>query len=310
MIGILTVLFQIVAVFFLVVSGLLLILYNDSNKKSIKYWGKGLMLWGLASFLNIFGYLGTSDVNLAFYMLARLVLAFSFIIFLFQGTLTLLVPAKQARLLSVVYFFIVIVVDFTINMIDPRIFWENVATHNIYVAMPLTIVFFSYFYTYYLQLKDNIVLEMSGEWGILFILSMFSIIFASMGLIIFLRVALLSQYIVMIFISFSFDRFRKRGETWEKVTTPKMYVIDSDFLEFMNRELKKDTRPIIESMLAKHGVESLSQLKVSGQKELFIDNLLNNNFSELSPQRKAILKTKIIEVLGLNASHWRTAENP
>lgn len=310
MLRILLVLIQVIAIFFLLVSGILLILYNEKKKKSVSLWGKGLCVWALASFSNIFAYAGIGDLNLAFYMFSRLVVNVAFILFLFHGTLTLLVPSKQSKILSIFYFIVCIVIDFTINMVVPERIWDNVAMRSIYLSMPLTIVFFSYFYTYYMQLKQSILLKMSLAWGALFTMSLFSIIFVSMGLVQFMQYIFIIEYLVMIFLAFTFDSFRKVGETWEKVTTPKSYVVDSDLLDFLNKEFHRDTKPIIETMLAKHSVQSISELKMSGQKEIFIDNLLNNNFPELSPQRKSILKTKIIDILGLNASHWRTAENP
>ena len=309
MLQILTVLAQIGAVFFLLISGLLLVLYNDKNKRTIKFWGKGLMFWSLASFMYIFGLMGTNDFNIAFYMLARIVLGIGFVLYLFQGTLTLLIPAKQAKTLAVVYFIVSMVLDFTYNMVVPTRMWDNIANHSVYLSMPLTIVFFAYFYTYFMKLKQNIILEMTIEWAILFLAKMFTIIVVSLGLTEFLQIIFFIEYTTMIFIAFSFDRFRKQGDTWEKVTTPKTYVIDYDLLEFMNKELRTDARPIIEKMLASHGVESISELKVSGQKEIFIDNLLNSNFGEFSPQRKAVIKTKIINLLGLNPNHWRTVDN-
>ncbi|MFW5852685.1 MAG: hypothetical protein ACOCUR_01525 [Nanoarchaeota archaeon] len=305
MLTVLTVLLQILALFFLFISGSLLSL-EKKESKSVGLWGKGLLIWAFAIFIDIFAFFGEGEVNLAIFGVSRIVLEAAFILFLFKGTLMLLVPSKHAKPIVAVYFIIALAADFTINSLLSGSIWQNAATHRIYVTMPLSIVFFSYFYTYYIKLKKRIVLEMTLGWGALFMSCLLMIIFASFMIDHLSRMALVFEYSIALYIAFAFDRFRKQGDTWHAVTTPKIYIVDSELLDFMNKEFKRDTRPVIESELKKHNASSIHSLDPS-QRALFIDNLLNN-FPELSTQRRAILKTKVIEMLGLrmDSGNWRT----
>ncbi len=296
LLSILLVLARLAASFFLFTSGALLLFEND-NKKSIRLWGFGQVLWSSSIFIGIFSF-ADGDVSLALYLLMRTISLISFVLFLFRGTLSLLVPARETKIFSAVYLILTLILDFTINSLDSTQY-DNLAIHSVYILLPMSIVFFSYFYTYYIQLKDKNILYLSASWGSFFIFTLLFMMSNSIQIDWMQRLFLLFSYMSCISIAFSFDNMRKVKENWHKVTAPKNYVIDSDLLNFMNEEFHMDTKPMIEGELEKHGSNSVNALSES-QKRIFIDNLLNVNFPEMSKQRKNVVKTKLNHLLGLS----------
>ncbi len=278
----------------LIISGLSLLKNKDNI--TIKLWGYGLIVWAASVLLSIFAFMD-SDIGRGIYLIMRLTMGMTFVLLLFRGTLNLLLPIRQTNALTIIYAIIVITLDFTINILDGTQY-DNIAIHSIYVGMPMGIVFFSYFYTYYLKLKDKNILFLSIAWGSFFTIELMHILSNSLRILFLERTFMILSAMSTFAIAMSFNNMRKTEESWHLVTTPKSYVVDTNFLQFMNSEFHMDTKQIIGDELNKHNVTSIYEL---GPKEIenFIEKLLNNNFGQISPERKSNIKTRIIELLGL-----------
>ena len=293
------------------------ILYKKKENKSIKLWGLGLVLWSFATILEIFSF-GDATYNISLYIAMRFILGTAFILMFLRGTLYLLLSEKQTNILTTIYGLIVLTIDFTINL--PRdSLQDNIAIHAIYVTMPLSIVLFSYFYTYYLKLKSRNILALSLAWGFFFITKMMHILANSLRITFLETIFMTAGSVLGIAIAFAFIYVRKVEKTWREITRPKSYVIDRNFLEFMNREFQTDTKGMIAEELNKNNITSIYEL---GPKQIdkFLDNLLASNFPNVDPRKKGYVKTKIIDMLGLklppifeaeeedNAYHVKTLE--
>ena len=253
------VILKLTAAFFLFISGLLLF-FESSNqqKKSVKYWGLGLLLLSIISLSDIFIYPGDTQAQLALYAIRRVLIEIALILLMMHGTLLLLVPKKHAKYMIYTYFIAALVVDFTINKLMSSSILMNLATHHIYVTLPLSIVSFSYFYTYHLELHEKSLLKLGLGWGALFIVSMIMIITAGLGIEIMMEIAHVTEYLIIIYIAFAFDDLRKSEDhIWHKVTTPKSYVVDSNILNFLNDQTGKNCRSLIEIGLKKQIVEDI-----------------------------------------------------
>ncbi len=287
---------RVISALFLIGSGIILLKLNRENR-SIKLWGSGLFLWGISTGIGIFAY-HQGTISQGIFISTRFMTGIAFVAMLFMGTLMLLLPNRQSKVLTAVYMVIVLIADFTFNAPGGSQY-DNIAMHSIYVTMPISIVLFSYFYTYFLRLKDRNVLFLSIAWGFYFIVTLLHIMANGLGIFFLERLFLLIGLVSAIAISVSFNRMRKIEETWRKMTTPKPYVIDQNFLGYMNSEFGFDTKPIIEEELKNKEISSVYELNPK-ELDIFIENLLDSRFGNISPQRKSIIKTRIIDVLGLS----------
>ena len=285
---------EVLAAIFLFWSGA--ILYKKKENKSIKLWGLGLVLWSFATILEVFSF-GNETFNFAFFISMRFILGAAFILMFLRGTLYLLLSENQANIMTIIYGIIVLITDFTINM-PGEFLNDNIAIHAIYVTMPLSIVLFSYFYTYYLKLKSKNILFLSLAWGFFFITKMMHILANSLRITFLETIFMTAGSVLAILIAFSFIYVRKVEKTWREITRPKSYVIDKNFLEFMNKEFQTDTKSMIAKELNQNNITSIYEL---GPKQIdkFLDSLLGNNFPDIDPKRKGYVKTKIIDMLGL-----------
>ena len=294
---ILLIIVRLAASLYLFSAGVLL-LFEDESKKSVILWGAGLVFWSGAVFVSLFAFTENSNVSLAFYGLMRLILLVSFVVLLMRGTLGLLLPERETTILIAIYAFIVLILDFSINpMVGSQ--YDNFAFHSVYLTLPLTIVFFSYFYTYYMQLQDKTILFISLSWGVMFTMTLIYILSNSMGIRFLEEILLLLNHLTMIMIAFSFDHMRKSSDNWHEVTVPKKYVIDTGlarFIEQNNADL--EGKKIIEEELVKTGNSSLHKMPVEQQK-IFIDNLVNSHFPQYSMQKKGFIKSKMMSIAGV-----------
>lgn len=308
LISILSVFAKLVAFGYLGISGVLLF-FDSVRKKSVKLWSLGLLVLAVVALIDLFAFNGTKDINIVLYIFRRIFSEIAMILFLFHGTLLLLLREKQANILTLIYFVAAITADFTINTIFSNSPLMNLAYNHIYVALPLSVVFFSYFFTYYLELQHKDIIKIALSWGALFIVTILFIISSSIGFTLLQEILVLIEYCVFIYIAFAFNDLRKtESQVWHQITTPKDYVIDHNFLDFLKKEFGSNAEHAIKTELDKENVENIYKMTTL-QKELFLDNLFINQFPEQSTQRKAIIKTKAIELLGLqqNSGHWRTA---
>ncbi|MFW6230983.1 MAG: hypothetical protein ACOC32_03080 [Nanoarchaeota archaeon] len=302
---VISVLVKLAAAFYLLIAGVLLH-FDAKKKKSVKLWSKGLIVLTLVVLVDLFALGG--QTNEMMYIIRRLLLDISMIIFFFHGTLLFFLREKYANILTGTYFLGAVAADFTLNAVSGNIYL-NLAMHHVYVVFPLAVVFFAYFYTYYIELKEKVLMKLSLSWGFLFLTLLIVIIVGSMELAKIARIVIIIEYLAFTYMSFKFNELRKAEDhIWHKVTTPKHYVIDHNFLDFMTKEFGGAARKAIEQEMAKENAESIYSM-TEFQQEQFLDNLMINHFPEQSAQRKAIIKTKAIEMLGLrqDSGHWRTA---
>ena len=290
---------KIIAAIFLFWSGA--VLYKKKENKSIKLWGLGLALWSISIILDIITFqqiiFFEDTITTALFIGMRFVLGAAFILMLLRGTLYLLLSESQTNLLTVIYGIVVLIIDFTFNFPRGQLN-DNIATHAIYVTMPLSIVLFSYFYTYYLKLKSKNILFLSISWGLFFVTKLMHIMANSLAITFLENIFIGFGAVLGVSISFSFIYVRKVEKTWKEITRPKSYVIDKNFLDFMNREFQTDTKDMIAKELSKNNVTSIYEL---GPKaiDIFLENLITTNFSNTDPKKKGYVKTKIIDMLGL-----------
>jgi hypothetical protein len=307
-VSILSVFAKLIAFGYLAMAGLLLFL-EAGKKKSVKYWGLGLLVLSVVALIDLFAFNGTKDIHIVLYLFRRFFAEIAMIVFLFHGTLLLLLREKHANILTILYFIGALVADFTLNNVLSNGNLLNLAYNHIYVTLPLSVVFFSYFFTYHIELNHKDIMRIALSWGILFVVTLLFMITSSIGFTMMQEVFILIEYCVFIYISFSFNDLRKtEGQIWNQVTTPKNYVIDHNFLDFLKKEFGSKAEDAIKAELDKEHVENIYKMTTM-QKELFLDNLFLNHFPEQSSQRKSVLKTKAIELLGLqqDSGHWRTA---
>ncbi|MFP4190317.1 MAG: hypothetical protein ACLFSL_04750 [Candidatus Woesearchaeota archaeon] len=300
---ILLVIARLASALYLFVSGFLL-LFDGGSKRSAILWGGGLVFWSSAVLVSIFSFDGSSDVSMAFYGLMRVILLVAFVLMLMRGTLGLLLPKAETNILILAYGVAVLILDYMVNpLISSQ--YDNFALHSVYLKLPLAIVFFFYFYTYYMELKDARVLWLASVWSAFFIIVLLYILANSMGLHVLQRIMLLISYINMILIAFAFNRLRESGENWNAVTAPKKYVVDSGLTNYLTNDVGVDGNAIVEKALSESGYSRISMMPVE-QQRIFIDNLVNSNFPDFSKQKKSKIKTRMMDILGLklNIGDW------
>ncbi len=296
---ILLVIARLFASLYLFTAGVLL-LFEDQSRKSVVLWGAGLVVWSSAVLVSLFSFSEGSEVSMAFFALMRLILLISFVFMLMRGTLGLLIPARETTIFIILYGLIILVLDFTINMVSGSQY-DNLAVHSIYLTLPVTIVFFSYFYTYYIQLRDKALFRISLSWGLLFTLTLLYIVANSLQIDFLERLFMLLGYIITIVIAFSFDWMRKSSKSWDVVTMPKGYVIDTSLVRFLEEAGKgADSKNIVQNEISKSGYESIRNMPQDQQK-IFIGNLVESHFPEHSAQKKTFLKSKMMSALGIRS---------
>ncbi|MFP4112254.1 MAG: hypothetical protein ACLFPQ_03500 [Candidatus Woesearchaeota archaeon] len=304
------VLVKLLASFFLAISGFLM--YSDWKEKkrhTLFYWSIGLIIWAIVCLLDIFAFAELSPENSLFILIRNIIMAVSFILFFLHGTLILLLPEKQAKPLILVYFGLVVYLEIFFTQNVPNIYMKQ-AMNNVYMINPLSIVFFFYFMNYYVKLKDKKILKIAINWGVIFILNLLFIALVSSKVIPLVDLTIILIYSSILFIAFSFYNVKNTSEeVWDAITTPKHYVVDKNIEYFLSNYLGDKAHNAIVDGLKDVGATRFSDMK-DFQKGQFIDHILDKNFADLSAQRGALIKTKLIHLLGMSSpgTYWRAAD--
>ncbi len=294
---------KLLAAYYLIISGLILYYdWKEKKKISLFLWGLGLLFWSLSSLVDVLFVFNNFKDNYYFISIRNLFITFAFILFILQGTATLVIPKKTTRKLSLVIFAVVLSLNFIIGALIPS-YHLNIAVFNTYLINPISLIFFYYFFTHYDKLKLKEIRNVSLAWGAVFLCNLLFIISVVTKISLFISISQSFTYFAMIFVAYSYFYLQKSThDIWERIITKTNYVVDEDFNHEISKYLGSKTDDIVERELKLINESQFSNLTDYEKKEIIENILLHEHFHDYSIQKLNIIKSELFSKLDLELS--------
>ncbi|MEM4260593.1 MAG: hypothetical protein QXG00_05125 [Candidatus Woesearchaeota archaeon] len=283
--------------------------YKNQKKETLFYWGYGLLLWGISIFLKLLVILSLIRLdNMTIFVIYHIE-GFSFCIFLFYGTTSLVLKKRESTVLTLLYYIMIFCVQIylLLKLRNTTLFY---VWNNIIVLTPITLLLTIYFFKYFRKLGNTEIFFVSISWTLLTVINFFYTIIYRISLATHNDSWNLIYSLCIIFICTSYFFLLKiKRESWDVIVSPSHYIINDKLFAAINLYYdKQKTTQIIEELMAAFEIKDLQT--ASPQKKIdFVDELVKKYFAQLfSLQKLEIFRSELLSILNVDIRRFSSDE--